>query len=114
MTLTEFLLQRIAEDEARATRHHTLLCARTDLTWENDEHGTQTEPYPCNCGYPERVLAECAAKRAIVERYEHAGASMAQYPNAGNGMALGALTDVLRHLAAVHADNPYYRDEWKP
>jgi len=40
-----------------------------------------------------RVLAECAAKRAIIEDYR---------PLA------------LRHLAAVYSDHPDYQPEWRP
>ena len=44
---------------------------------------------------PERVLAECAVKRQVVERE-------------------GPSSAILRHLALVHADHRDYRDEWRP
>lgn len=45
--------------------------------------------------HPTRVLAECAAKRRLVEA------------SAGN-------EKVLRILAEAYADHPDYRDEWRP
>lgn len=58
MNLTEFLLARITEDEAvarRGSRHN----ARE--VYANDNYG-------CLLVDPARVLAECEAKRRIVER----------------------------------------------
>jgi hypothetical protein len=112
MTLTEFLLARIAEDEAAAR----------EPRWLAFEHGVDSYGQEV---FAKRVLAECESKRRIVrvhgprdgecdvcnrgwwdedddgtERY----ASMPEaYP---------CLT--LRALALPYADHPDYRDEWKP
>ncbi len=66
---------------------------------------------------PARVLAECAAKRFIVELAE----SMQKLDELGNGPYKNAgaaeaaiLGDVLRSLASVYADHPDYRPEWRP
>ena len=49
--------------------------------------------------HPTRVIAECGAKRQVVEALADAG----------------DLRDVvLRTLAAVYADHPDYREEWRP
>ena len=54
-TLTEFLLARIAEDERDGWEVHIQGCP-----------SVRDVPFPCDCGYPARVLAECEAKRRIV------------------------------------------------
>jgi hypothetical protein len=89
MTLTEFLLARIAEDQAWARareredfRHHRMSVRR--LRHPED---------------PVRVMADCVAKRRIVERCD-------------SDHGLGRV--VLAELAAVYANHPDYRDEWRP
>jgi hypothetical protein len=65
---------------------------------------------------PARVLAECEAKRALVEM-------ATEEPPADilDDLTLGAQEShadwsrfVLRQLAGVYADRPGYREEWKP
>lgn len=88
MTLTEFLLARIAEDEAAA---------------EGDPHASYCEERGCTCGAgttTTRVLAECEAKRRIIlalcDDYEEPSPS------------------VLRTLAGIYADHPDYDEAWRP
>lgn len=104
MTITEFLLARIAEDEATA-----------QLEIE-DGYGSYIDS-----GWPAtRVLAECEAKRAIVELWSD---------NDGDDMTRNAYGDhamlelggekamhwgVLRILAAMYADHPDYEEAWRP
>lgn len=84
MTLTEFLLARIAEDEDVAQ---------------------MASPGPWKVRYsPARVLAECEAKREIV--------MCAQSPVIW-GDSAGALAHCCQSLAAVYADHPDYLPEWK-
>ena len=94
LSLTDFLLARIAEDEA-AFRWGRLTPDPDDpaygiLRWDD-----------------ERGRAECEAKRRIVEASEH----HARYDD-------GALGDHCRAnlalLAAVYVDHPDFREEWKP
>lgn len=88
MTLTEFLLARITEDERSVGRAEIRI----------------GDPVAC---LPTRVLAECEAKRRIVDASEH----HARYDD-------GALGDHCRAnlalLAAVYSDHPDYRESWKP
>jgi hypothetical protein len=51
---------------------------------------------------PARVLREVEAKRAIV-------AAVAESPGEATGLGVAML-----HLAAVYADHPDYRQEWRP
>lgn len=86
LTLTEFLLARIAEDEADAEA--------------NRPTGRLLGPRE---RYARRV-AECEAKRRIVELL--APVVTARFTEVRP-------RDTLRHLAAVYADHPDYRDEWR-
>jgi hypothetical protein len=96
MTLTEFLLARIAEDEESAR----FAMSRNDggaLDYAGQWFGAVGHAERWE---PVRVLAECEAKRRIVERCR-----------ASNGY-WGA--EVERMLALPYADHPDYREEWKP
>ncbi|MCW2785228.1 MAG: hypothetical protein JWP74_1745 [Marmoricola sp.] len=103
MTLTEFLLARVAEDEAVAERVYLWSGAGLD---DFDELG-------------DRVLAECEAKRRIVEEHAPAEHNPAlcgtcvvwadQYE--ASGIYLPCLT--LQLLALPYADHPDYDKEWK-
>jgi hypothetical protein len=101
MTLTEFLLARIAEDEA--------LLVGADM----DGPSVFTHVQGTVVGMtPKRFLAECEAKRRIVEDFTDLRDESPRF-----GMTpsyLAAMEGCLRHLAAVYADHPDYDDEWKP
>jgi len=161
MTLTDFLLARIAEDEAVAR-------AATGGSWSWDHedwsdrdmsgfkngcvdgqdwghHGPDlmsSEPDPeyggqsiviSSSGYdadqvivaeadgrhiarhdPARVLAECEAKRRIVERCKWA----VEHPDYADDMELAAnwndAYDTLCDLATIYADHPDYDESWRP
>lgn len=86
MTLTEFLLARIAEDEADAWR------------WLED-FGTG-DVYSME----KRCLAECKAKRRILEECDRLDAACID----------GVETDEFREfLASVYADHSDY-NQWRP
>ena len=86
MNITEFLEARIAEDEARAGSGWARL---GDTRWETDNYGR-------NFLTPSAVLAECKAKRALLD--------------------IDFLTseqfDNHRALASAYKDHPDYRQEW--
>lgn len=88
MGIAEFLEARIDEDEARASSGWA---RRGDSRWETDNYGRDLLT-------PSAVLAECAAKRKLVEdcaRYE---------------MYYGP--KLFYVLAAVYKDHPEYQAEW--
>jgi hypothetical protein len=106
MTITEFLEARIAEDEAVAR-------SATPGPWFRDSGWSISAPAPDGWDgpyvvvetprarndsefiarhSPRRVLAECAAKMAIIE-------SVTSW-------------SMLMHFASVYADHPDYRQEW--
>lgn len=108
MTIVEFLKARIVEDEQQARKHlHALR-----------SHGLGD--------YGLRVLAECAAKRVIIEQHEpvnYSSLGMAS-PNACSlcGADRGMhdwewVQDsfpcpTVRALAAVYKDHTDYKQEW--
>jgi hypothetical protein len=96
MTLTEFLLSRIAEDEARVYGIHSG-SGDPDFFWG-----------------PDRIRAECEAKRRIVERYRRHERDVTPPGVALDDTARFALEDTMRDLAQTYADHPDYRQEWKP
>ena len=92
--LTAFLRARIGEDEA----------------WANAALLRRFAPIPQAMERPdtvERVLADVQAKRAIVEDRAH-------LDTLRPGAVRAHSEWVCRVLAAVYADHPDYREEWRP
>lgn len=151
MSLSEFMLARIAEDEAlaRSAEERALtpwratygrqVEARHDgyLVTPEDEHSYSTDP-PDEVALhiarwdPARVLAECEAKRRIVEAHPlvtdpqrlvkvwtRASPGNACETCGGNPVDSSAPIedigpcDTLLALAAIYADHPDCREEWK-
>jgi hypothetical protein len=86
MTLIDFLLARIAEDEA---------VARDSLAL----YGPGSSLYVARHD-PARVLAECAAKRRIIAAHEAADFALND--------------DVIRLLALPYAEHPDFDEAWRP
>ena len=108
MTLTEFLLARIAEDEAAARS----LGDEPGRRWLHSLRGV-TDQDARRFGAranPTRVLAECEAKRRIVERAEIAHERAKVGPSDGDSAWFLAV----RYLALPYADHPDFREEWRP
>lgn len=113
LTLSAFLLARIEDDESVARRSmaqrygdqeapHLLACGL-------NSYNTDT----CDCGYPARVLAECAAKRAIVEVHHEYLAVCSHCVELGGAYDREAWPcSTLRALASVHADHPDFDPSW--
>ena len=99
VTLTDFILARIAEDEAWARIEGAAYLRAHDPSALVDEPKTPAL-------FP-RVLAECEAKRRIVEEALSAPPT-SQFDGVRES---GAWT--LRALAAIYADHPDYRGEWR-
>jgi len=122
MTLTEFLLARITEDEFAGTHFEQMPAQWTTIT----VYPHDGEPIPVKAAMfaSTRILAECEAKRKIVdmaisiESHEHAATSL-EYGNDDLStipVAIAAhetMIDVLELLALPYADHPDYLSEWK-
>ena len=116
LTLTEFLLARIAEDEAAAYK---------DQPWKwTDEHSKpipdleEVEFYGAWSGMSmsvpvKRFLAECEAKRRIVERLGPLLDMFSREREEACGPEIERAEDVLEALALPYADHPDFRDEWR-
>lgn len=105
MTITEFLLARIAEDEAAARSLDAELAkefgsTEAQLSSELSLAGSGYMDYPVLTVDSTRVLAECQAKRVAVDWYLNDDATV--------------MEATIRALAAVNADHPDYREEWRP
>ncbi|CAN7457987.1 DUF6221 family protein [Microbacterium sp. LjRoot45] len=100
--LAEFLLARIEEDE-RIADHVASVSPTTDTKfclWATSSPSTQ-ERMIVAADY-RRVIAECAAKRSIINDF-----LVASDP------ALTTLERVLMQLASAHQDHADYRDVWR-
>lgn len=98
MNITDFLQERIAEDESEAEEGR----------WVFDLGGREGERFTY------RVLAECKAKREIVGNHDGE-----QSPVTGDYCAFedGRFEipcPELRHLATVYASHPDYNPAWAP
>ena len=112
MTLTDFILARIAEDEAVASR------AGSFAPWSEP---FQTDNYGHLTVQPDRVLAECEAKRRIVEWHKplpglggYAANCAGCWEDGGEDGAPLYPCRNIRWLAAVYADHEDYDESWRP
>lgn len=111
MTLREFLLDRVAEDESAARR---FMAANHDYPDQDGDHVggyiwsrhvdtparvLDVEDYEGGPGNARRVLAECDAKRRLIRHLSAA-------------MDVAGAEAVLRLLALPYVDHPGYLDEW--
>lgn len=110
--LVEFLLARIVEDETVARENSFQLGGpRPWALFEGDP------PISPICIDPRRVVAECDAKRRIIEEHHRSGVTC---PRCSLGTEDGEVVFerdpcmTLRLLAPPYADHPDYRDEWRP
>lgn len=128
-TMMEFLLARITEDETVA-RAAIADDGGSDEGFSNQYDslvGTHRRPLDfvprvaedaarliVRFAVPARVLAECEAKRRIVEDYTDHCVTYRDAPSQfGEGQRHGLLLALAR-LVDVYADHPDYRQEWQP
>jgi hypothetical protein len=107
LTLSEFLLARIAEDEQRARdfEEHYARARNGEYGRGGSEWNAPTWHGAESIGFlPARVLAECEAKRQVVEDFTEGGNSEEED---------NMLRWVVKVLAGVYSDHPDYRDEWQ-
>jgi hypothetical protein len=122
LTLTDFLLARIAEDEDVARRGISGQ-ADPENGWGLVEYqglaGLALSPHVGHIHervqgehvirwHPARVLAECEAKRRILER----AVALSEWDEMGSSTADDGY-DILGFLALPYADHPDYRQWWK-
>jgi hypothetical protein len=109
MTLADWLLERIAEDEAAVQ-------SVVDRHAPDEASIYLEDPWPEEAVFlshvtPARVLAECAATRRIVawHTWSDPGAGYADCPRCDELIPC----DHLRALTLPYADHPDFREEWR-
>lgn len=126
MTLTEFLLARIAEDEAVARAalveavylHYGDTAAEALLGLAEGEGAQAVAVAHFARHDPARVLAECEAKRAAIDAawddHERIEGEWGMCQSREQMDAKDDVPAVIAHLAAIYSDHPDYRAEWRP
>ena len=115
MEIVDFLLQRIAEDEAAAKQEDEDYADTTLLPTYDSEHQANWNTA--------RVLAECAAKRAIIGDHELVAkmylkdycSTCADWENSELGEGPPGVEypcPTVKALAAVYADHEDYDSGW--
>lgn len=92
--LPEFLLARFAEDENTAR----FAPSTAEWAWRPETPGPLS-PLALALPDPARIVADCEAKRRIVQACNYDGMTA---------------DHVLECLALPYSDHPDYRQEWKP
>jgi len=116
MTLEDFLLARIAEDEAeaRAVPASWLYVDPTPVGL----HMADVGPGHVLASSPARVLNECRVKRMIMQEHASGGSPGWHYCEVCHDYlrhdAAAWPCDTLRLLALPYASHPDYLEEWKP
>ena len=119
-SLTEFLLARIAEDETRArVKMGDLMSECACPPMAQPTGGPVVEVHSPDLAQAVRTLADCRARRQIVDELHFDGRSgdyvapwCVECSDDENLVYLPCPT--LRLLASPYADHPDYRQEWKP
>lgn len=108
--LAAFLLAMIAEDEEGARRESVWPngAPKTEQDWQYV--AGQADSMLVSMFSPARVLADCEARRAIVERLAAVVDDTINYDD----MARNLADDILRLLGLSYSARPGYREEWKP
>lgn len=125
-TLTEFLLARIAEDEAVArsatvgpwTQDGSYVRGDGDSLFGTDYYSASADHEPDAAHItrhdPARVLAECEAHRRIVERAQRASQAFDQIINPTTSGVAMTMDLVLADLASIYADHEDFDESWRP
>lgn len=119
VSITDFLLARIAEDESMAVAEQSA---------DQDGNGKAAElgAHAARLVGPARVLAECRSRRGILA--EHPAAPQwgpgdqqiiicdqcSELLAPGRHLLVAYPCPTVRHLAAVYSEHRQYRDEWQP
>jgi hypothetical protein len=104
LTVTDFFLARIAEDEAVARAY------RDGNSWGNPYAGDGDGPDVAysNRFDETRVLAQCAAMRKIVEMFQTARPALGEWESD----YASAAYDAVRALASIWSDHPQFDPAW--
>jgi hypothetical protein len=109
MTIIEFLTARL-DDEASTARDMAEQAAMRRPLLQLLGGGTGIR----DLVNPDRILADVAAKRAIVSLHTHPSFACYWSHDSMEQHDPGEVCDTLCALAQPYADHPDYREEWKP
>jgi hypothetical protein len=115
MTLTEFILARLDEDEAAVKALRVVVDPGTYLS-SGIERPTELDAATaahCDRYYPRRVLAEVAAKRAIMEIHYN-GAPEHYTERCSLCDTVNEPCRTVLALAIPYADHADYDEAWRP
>lgn len=120
LSIADFLLARIAEDET-AVKGHAFTVTEWDTGVSKCTHPSHRGGYTPTCWRAEvsaKVLAECAAKRALIDLHEPYETEVLTADDEENVTLCRECTnhapcDTLRHVATVYADHPDYNPAWE-
>ena len=102
LTLAEFLLARTDDDRIAANEELLHRSRKSRLRrWDG--------PFD-----PWRTLAECDAKRRILQQLASMEARRSDFWDDDEWTRYITLKRCCGELAAIHSDHPDYRQEWKP
>ena len=115
LKLTEFLHARLTE-LAEQQKNSSTAWHRRDCAYLPEPGMYDAE---CDCGVPERVLAETEAKQRVVKAYDNAVISFGHTEVGAPlhdlmGGSVNSLRHVLQLLALPYSGHPNYKEEWKP
>lgn len=105
LTLSQFLLERLSEDEAKA--RHAGADAMIGHRWKHAPEDVYNEIQAATIANSRRVLATCKAHRAIVEYH---GSEILGICQEYDGDSYPCRT--LRALASIYVDHADFRAEW--
>lgn len=123
MTIVEFIEARLAEREAIAKRAAACELVQHDGHEPGDWSWLRSygQPQPSQialidhqaCSDPAWVLADVAAKRAIVAEYAALTASPDRLTDAALHLTWNVLGNVVRQIAQIDSGHPGYDPEWQ-
>lgn len=111
MELSEFLLARIAEDEESARAASSVLPSGPDPSYVSLADGLLRMQQRFD---PARVLAECEAKRFVIDALRGYEPSDEWGVEPDIGKRANNAAGALRRMALPYADHPDYDEEWRP
>ncbi|KOX10111.1 DUF6221 family protein [Nocardiopsis sp. NRRL B-16309] len=104
--LVQLLREYLEEDEANAPKAHLSHCGTVIY---NEEYG----PDACDCGYPQQIRDDIAAKRALLDEWENTKAVVAEQEFADGPQAIiTAMSQAVAVVAQAYKNRPDFPTRW--
>lgn len=109
-----WLAEEYRDDGWGVSRDRAVIASGKPIVTEDNDYSSAMTIDHIARHDPARVLADVAAKRAIVDEYMAAVRSVAEYPDDRSAiMAEWSFKRAVRRLAQPHADHPDFDPAWK-